>query len=277
MHGIKHGFDIVDPQATPIPVETPNNKSARPGAPLYDQATQQILSEIEQGNYKVCTESPAVISPFSALPKPDGGIRLIHDGSQPAGASMNDYANLDTHHRFQTIDDAAKLMAPGWYMAKVDLKSAYRSVPIREHSQQFTVLKWRIGAKTVYMKDCKLPFGSKLAPGIFHTITQSVKRMMAKRGFTCMVVYLDDFLILAPSRAACQHAQTVLIQLLRKLGFQISWKKVVDPTQCIIFLGIELDTISMCLHLSEDRLHEIRRELQSSPSGGERQTNSCSP
>lgn len=196
------------------------------------------------------------------LPKPDGGTRLIHDGSQPAGASMNDYATLDTHYRFQTIDDAAKLMAPGWYMAKVDLKSAYRSVPISQHSQHFTGLKWNFGDKTVYFKDSKLPFGSKLAPGIFHRITQSVKRMMAKRGFQCVVVYLDDFFILAPTRAACQHAQTVLIQLLRKLGFQISGKKVIDPTQCIIFLGVELDTVNMCLRLSEDKLLKIREELE---------------
>ena len=261
LHGISHGFDIVDPNAIPTPVETPNHKSARPGAPLYDLATQQVISEIEQGNYLVCIDKPLVVSPFAALPKPDGGVRLIHDGSQPVGSSMNDYAHLDEHYRFQTIDDAAKLMAPGWYMAKVDLKSAYRSVPISPHSQQFTGLKWQFGGGVVYFKDCKLPFGSKLAPGIFHRLTQSVKRMMAKRGFTCMVVYLDDFLLLAPTQAECQRAQTVLIQLLRKLGFQISWKKVIDPTQCIRFLGIELDTIAMCLQLPHDRLFQIRNEL----------------
>ena len=188
LNGIRHGFDIVDPGATPTPVETDNNRSARPGAPLYEQATQQILSEIEQGNYIVCTDKPSIVSPFSALPKPDGGVRLIHDGSQPAGASMNDYATLEDHYRFQTIDDAAQLMAPGWYMAKVDLKSAYRSVPISPHSQEFTGLKWEFSDRTVYFKDCKLPFGSKMAPGIFHRLTQSVKRMMAKRGFPSMVV-----------------------------------------------------------------------------------------
>ena len=238
LHVIRHGFDIVDQKAVPAPAEAPHNKSARPGAPLlYNQATHQVLGEIEQGNYVVRTKKPPILSPFSVLSKPDGGIRLIHDGSQPAGGSMNDYASLDTHYRFQTIDDAAKLMAPGWFMAKVDLKSAYRSVPISEHSQQFTGLRWQWGARTVHLKDCKLPFGSELAPGIFHRITQSVKRMMARRGFNCVVAYLDDFLLLAPTRAACQQAQTVLIHLLRKLGFQISWRKVVDPAQCLVFFG----------------------------------------
>ena len=186
LDGIKNGFNIVDPTAIPVPVEPPNNRSAQPDSPLYQQATKQVLSEIEHGNYLVCQEKPTVISPFSVIPKPDGGVRLIHDGSQPAGASMNDYATLDSHYRFQTIDDAAKLMWPGYYMAKVDLKSAYRSVPISKHSQNFTGLKWQFGAQTVYLKDCRLPFGSKMAPGIFHRITQSVKRMMARKGYACM-------------------------------------------------------------------------------------------
>ena len=99
----------------------------------------------------------------------------------------------------------------------------------------------------LYLKDCQLPFGSKLAPGIFYRITQSVKRMMARQGFNCVVAYFDDFLILAPTPAACQQAQTVVIKLLRKLGFPISWRKVVDPTQCLVFLGIELDTTVMFL------------------------------
>ena len=139
----------MDQEAVPAPVVTPNNELARPGAPLYSQATQQILGEIEQGNSIVCTKEPSIISPFSVLLKPDGGIRLIHDGSQPAGGSMNNYTSLDTHYHFQTIDDAAKLMAPGWFMAKVDLKLAYCSVPISEHSQQFIGLRWQLGTRTV--------------------------------------------------------------------------------------------------------------------------------
>ena len=101
---------------------------------LYELATQQVLTEIRQGNYQVCDVKPPVVSPFSVLPKPDGGIRLTHDGSQPAGNSMNDYATLEGRYRFETVDNATALMWPGYYMAKVDLKSAYRSVPISKHS-----------------------------------------------------------------------------------------------------------------------------------------------
>ena len=240
LHGIRNGFDIVDATATPVPVEVNNNSSARPGSTLYDQATKQVLSEIECGNYIVCEDKPAIVSPLSAIAKPDGGIRLIHDGSQPEGTSMNDYATLDTHHRFQTVDDAAKHMYPGYYMAKVDLKAAYRSVPISQHSQNFTGLKWTFDTTTIYLRDSKLPFGSRLAPGIFHRLTQSVRRMMTRKfPDVSTIVYPDDFLIMS----SCQEALAGLIALhvLRRLGLQISWH--IKGHRCLPMSSILRDPI----------------------------------
>ena len=81
-----------------------------------------------------------------------------------------------------------------------------------------TGFKWNFG--DVYLKDTKLPFGAKLSPGIFHRLTQAVKRMMARRGFNLLIVYLDDFLIISKSKEVCAQALNCLIQLLRKLGLQ---------------------------------------------------------
>ena len=104
-------------------------------------------------------------------------------------------------------------------------------------------------------------FGSKLAPGIFHRLTQAVRRMLIRRWLKATVVYLDEFFIKADTLKECAEAMNVLIALLRKLGFQINWKKVVDPSTRIIFLGIEIDSIAMCLRLPEDKLTQVRQEL----------------
>ena len=146
-------------------------------------------------------------------------------------------------------------------MAKVDLKQAYRSVPISKHSQQVTGLKWHFGNNIVYLQDTRLCFGSKLAPGIFHRRTQAVKRMLKRRGLMATVVYLDDFFIKAETFADCIFALNTLVFLLRKLGFQINWNKVVDPTKKLIFLGIEIDSVDMCLRLPDDKLSQVRQEL----------------
>ena len=100
-------------------------------------------------------------------------------------------------------------------MVKVDLKQAYRSVLISKHSQQVTGLKWQFGNNTVYLQDTRLCFGAKLAPDIFHQLTQGIKRMLKCHGLKATVVYLDDFFI----EADCISALITLIFLFRKLGF----------------------------------------------------------
>ena len=137
LSGLKYGFYIVDSDVQVVPVEVENHPSARPGSPNYLAIKQQVLHEISEGNYIVCDSKPNFISPLGAIPKSTGGIRLIHDCSR----SLNDYATLEFSQRFQTIDDATSLLQPGYYMAKIDLKSAYRSVSISAESQQFTGLK----------------------------------------------------------------------------------------------------------------------------------------
>lgn len=87
---------------------------------------------------------------------------------------------------------------------------------------------------SIYLYDTKLPFGSKEAPGIFHRLSQAVRRMMVRRGFT-IVAYLDDFFICENSKSKCAEALATLLHLLQKLGFYINWKKVEDPTQQIVF------------------------------------------
>ena len=81
-------------------------------------------------------------------------------------------------------------------MAKVDLKSSYRHVPLSESSQRFTSLKWKFkGDKEhTYLMDTRLPFGASLSVGIFHRLTQSVCRMLQRQGIQAVICYLDDFL-----------------------------------------------------------------------------------
>ena len=37
------------------------------------------------GNYEVVSEPPVIVSPMEVIPKPGGGVRLIHDCSMPKG------------------------------------------------------------------------------------------------------------------------------------------------------------------------------------------------
>ena len=261
LQGVEHGFDIISELADPVSVETDNHRSARSDSPLFDAAHKRFCDEVSQGNYVPTTRRPTIVSAIGVLPKSDGDVRLIHDYSLPENLSLNDYASDDYELRYQSVDDAVRLMTPGCFMAKVDLKSAYRSVNISSHSQKYTGIKWNFGGKPVYFTDTKLSMGSKSAPSIFTRLTQAVRRIMARKGYHNIVVYLDDFFICAAMFDQCVTVYTELIRLLRKLGFYINWQKVVDPCQRITFLGVELDSLAFCVRLPQDKLVRIRQTL----------------
>ena len=97
---------------------------------------------------------------------------------------------------------------------------------------------------------------------IFHRLGQAVKRIMANRyGFHNIVVYLDDFLIVESSYERCVEGQLVLMSLLVRLGFQISWKKVTSVSQRVEFLGVVIDSTECTASLSKDKLSKLHKKL----------------
>ncbi len=226
----------------------------------------QIQFELDHGHYVATDTPPTIISALGAIPKPGTDkVRLIHDCSRPVGQSLNDFASLKDHYSFQSMDDAVNLLTRNCYLAKVDLQHAYRSIPIHPDDYSATGLKWTFSGDThpTYMFDTRLPFGARMAPQIFHRITQAIKRIMHSRGYLGVIVYLDDFLIIESTEARCKEALFTLIRLLRELGLCISWNKVEGPTQSLTFLGIGIDTVDLTLHLPRDKLLDLKDVLVS--------------
>jgi hypothetical protein len=259
LDGIKQGFRITDKGSQVTNVETKNHKSA---VQCHELVEKELLSQIKEGNYCVASSKPAIVSPLAAIEKEGGGIRLIHDGSRPVGQALNDYATLHSV-RFQTIEAACKLAQPNYWCAKLDLKAAYRSVPIHKDDYKATGLKWQFRGQeqATYLFDTRLPFGATLAPGTFHRLSQAVSRCLRRRGLCATVTYIDDFLIIAKTFEECREALNQLIRLVRSLGFYISWQKVVGPTQKITFLGVDIDTSTSTLSLGKDKLEKVKNEL----------------
>ena len=215
---------------------------------------------LARGNYVEVKTVPLVISPLGVIEKPGGALELY----MIAVVLLACHAPELDKQRFQSVDCAAKLVKPGWFMAKVDLKSAYRSVNISAaHSQLVTGLKWDLGGEWRYFYDTKLPFGARASPGIFHRLTQAIRRIMSSKGLHNIVAYLDDFFICESSLEKCAETMRILIQLLRQLGFDVNWKKVVDPCQSLVFLGVEISSVDMQVKLPADKLQALKHELLS--------------
>ena len=260
--GLTNGFEIIPSETVLEKAETSNYKSAT-ASQFRDKVEKQIREEISKGNYVVTQAKPTIVSALGAIPKPQSDkIRLIHDCSRPQHSNVNSYATTQ-HFSYVTVEQAVSMIKPNAYLAKIDLKSAYRHVPIHPSNYSATGLAWQFHGENhiTYLYDSKLPFGASKSPEIFHRLTQAVTRMMAKRGFHTILAYLDDFLIIGDSKYECELAYQELIQLLSELGLSINWEKAVSPTQRLTFLGIEIDTVLRQLCLPESKLCELRQLL----------------
>ena len=223
----------------------------------------QILAEIAEGNYKIVHDKPFIVSALGAIPKSSGGIRLIHDASQPQGQAINDFAVNESQIRYQSVADAIQLITPQSYMARLDLKAAYRSVSVKESHHQYTGLKWRFTGhdQDTYLVDTKLPFGARLSVEAFHRLSRAIQRILHKRGIS-VIIYLDDILIVAPSHQACQSAMQQAISILRELGFAIAYNKLEGPMQQLTFLGIFISAVTQTLHLPSGKVAELLQLLR---------------
>ena len=202
-----------------------------------------------------------ITSTLGAINKPDGGVRLIHDGSRPSGSALNDYATNPSVH-YQSVKDKVNLIDRGCFMAKVDLKAAYRSVGLHSSQYKYTGLQWHFKNNNLptNIVDTRLCFGARLAPGIFNG-TQAVCRIMARLGYEKTICFLNDFLVMAKDKVTCTAGLNTLISLLRELGFAISWPRVECASQSIVFLRVLINSVSISLHLPEEKVSAFKSLL----------------
>jgi hypothetical protein len=129
LNGIQNGFSIVDLNCALPKFSTRNYKSTANENKL--KVETRILEEIHAGNYIKTPIKPSYVSALGAVPKDVDDVCVIHDLSRPAGG-INSLAS-DTSVKYTTIEKVTKLISADSYIAKVDLRSAYRSIPIAKH------------------------------------------------------------------------------------------------------------------------------------------------
>jgi hypothetical protein len=149
-----------------------------------------------------------IVSRFGVIPK-QGQLnqwRLILDLSHPSGHSINDgvQSALSSLH-YVSVDDAVHRilqLGRGALLAKVDIKHAYRNVPIHPDDRPLLWMQWN-GRLFV---DMALPFGLRSAPKVFTALANALQWILQDRGVDWLIHYIDDFL------SAGAPASTQLIQ-----------------------------------------------------------------
>ena len=203
-------------------------------------------------------------SRIGVIPKKyqEGKWRLIVDLSAPRGKSVNDgiKRELCSLH-YVKVDDIVNQvlqMGRGTLLAKLDVKSAFRIVPVHPADRHLLGMEWE---GQLYI-DNSLPFGLRSAPKIFNAIADALEWILRQHGVSNIWHYLDDFLVAGTrSSGECARYLHTVIRLCQILGIPLAEEKLAGPATVLAILGIEFDTDRLMLRLPKEKFQRLKQML----------------
>lgn len=199
------------------------------------------------------------INPFGVVPKKvPGSFRIIVNLSYPKGDSINDFIPREyAQVSYSSIQEAAKLLVSsgrGSFLAKTDIESAFRLIPLNPNQYHLLVYQW----KNKYYHDKTLPMGASSSCQIFEAFSSALEYIAQKFGIEYIVHYLDDFLVINALEKACYNDLRQLMRICKCVNVPLAEDKTFGPSQNLIYLGLEFDTIAEEIRLPNDKLETCK-------------------
>ena len=209
--GLSQGFKIGF-QGPRVSKEYPNLISARRNPHIV---STNLLKELQLGH----TAGPFVSPPFpnfqvypiGVVPKKHSTQRrTIFHLSFPKHqtTSVNSHISpTDYSLHYITIDTAISIIqniGQGCFMSKLDIKSAFRNIPVHPSDWELLGMKWN----GLYFFDTVLPFGLRSAPYLFDQFLCMIQWIIKnKLGIPNVIHILDEFFFVTwPPRSDCLTA-----------------------------------------------------------------------
>lgn len=201
---------------------------------------------------KIPYDPSLFVSNIFSRPKPNGSIRLIIDLTE-----LNNHL-VKEHFKMDHIEVAINMVSQGSFMASIDLRDAYYSVPLHNSTKPFICFIWK---GEIFQFNC-VPFGLSPAPRIFTKILKPIFSEFRKQGGHGFS-YIDDSFIWGKSNVDCLKSVEFLLLGLQKLGFTINTEKsTLVPKQVMKFLGFIIDTEKMEVRPTPEKIVALRQKIE---------------
>ena len=188
-----------------------------------------------------------VLSSVFTRRKKDDSFRMI--------LNLKRLNNEVTYHHFKmdTLAQALQLITKDCFMASIDLKDAYYSVPVDPEHKKYLRFEWN---ENLYEFNA-LPNGLALAPRKFTRLLKPVFAKLRESGHVS-TSFLDDSLLIGRTPLECMRNVIDTTKLFDSLGFVIHpTKSVFLPSKEIQYLGVIINSETMKVKLTTDRANSL--------------------
>ena len=149
-------------------------------------------------------------------------------------------------------------MKPSSFMGSIDLHDAYFSIPIHADHQKYLKFEW---GGTLYKFTC-LPQGLASAPRLFTKIMKPIYCHLRGMGHISSG-YLDDSFLQGETYQECLSNIHETNTTLENAGFSPhETKSVTVPTQVLEHLGFILNSVTMSVSISNDKVAKLVKVAQ---------------
>ena len=198
-------------------------------------------------------EDDQFISTIFLIPKKNGSFRLILNLKK-----FNMFVRYQ-HFKMESLKQVVAMMKPSCFMASLDIRDAYYSVPIHKSHQKY--LKFEFNGQ-LFQFTC-MPNGLACAPRLFTKLLKPVYSSLRTQGLLS-VGYIDDSYLQGDHYEECKQNVTVTSSLFTHLGLWVHEEKsVFTPSQTIEFLGFVLNSVHMTVSLTANKKEKLQHSCLS--------------
>ena len=224
-------------------------------------AQGMLNTQVDSGFIEITHDVPRVTHPLGMIKKTldTGKIkwRLVVD----ARASKINSCMRQHDFTLPTLESVVAQARLNWFMAKYDLQDGFLHIKVSDNLVDYLGIKFPDSSDVGRFRF--LCFGLKCAPVIFQGAMCHLRAMLLARQLNAAVlVYIDDWLLMAPTREALEEAMAVFEHAMGDMKFKLHPDKREGPIQIMEYIGYVIDLVAAAVSISVARQSKLTTTVQ---------------